>query len=499
MFERYTEKARRIIFFARYEASQYGSPYIETEHMLLGLLREDKALTFRFLKIGEPESIRKEIEARTEQGKKIPVSVDLPLSNECKRVLAYGAEEAERLSDKHIGPEHLLLGLLREEKSFAAQILVGRGLRLTTVREELKRQSHQDPGQRAQASPTHLSVFGGDLTVRAAEGQLYPVVGREKQISTLIQVLGRSTRKNAVLVGEAGVGKTSIVEGLAQRIAEGRIPVFLSERTIRELDVSQFAGIEQTRAEEYVKRARQELHSAAGAVLFMQEFYPLLAATPPAGVSEMNELLKTALLTGAMQCICTATPDDFSEATAKHRWLNRCFRAIEVQPMTEEEALQVLVSARPRYEQFHSMTFADDVLSHVVRYASAYIKDRYLPDKALDLLDEAAAYAKARALQEPPEITEIRKRLRFISAHMENAIANHEFEKARFYSDEERKARDLLREGLRKHNLGEGGANTLTAGDVEEVLAQWLRVSVDSIRSKKVGNKPDTGEPLSQA
>ena len=203
----------------------------------------------------------------------------------------------------------------------------------------------------------------------------------------------------------------------------------------------------------------------------------------------MNELLKTALLTGAMQCICTATPDDFSEATAKHRWLNRCFRAIEVQPMTEEEALQVLVSARPRYEQFHSMTFADDVLPRVVQYANVFIKDRYLPDKALDLLDEAAAYAKARALQEPPEIAEIRKRLRFISARMENAIANHEFEKARFYSDEERKARDLLREALRKHDLGEGGAKTVTVGDVEEVLAQWLGVPVSSIRSEKGADK----------
>jgi len=488
MFERYTEKGRRIVFFARYEASQFGSPYIETEHLLLGLLREDKALTNRFLRSRTSvASIRKQIEGNTTIREKLPTSVDLPLSNECKRVLAYAAEEAERLSDKHIGTEHLLLGLLREEKSFAAQILMGCGLRVAAVREELKKQKH-DPGQMPSAEPAHSSVLSGDLTSSAALGQLFPVVGRDLQLSTLIQVLGRSTRKNAVLVGHPGVGKRSIVEGLAQRIDEGAVPAFLAERKIRELDVSQFASLQQSRAEEHLKLAKQELLSARNAVLFMDEFYSLLAAAPAGGVFETTELLKTALLSGSLQCICTAVPEDFRRATEKHRWLRRCFRAIEIPAMTEEEALQVLVSAEGRYQQFHELRFGEGVLPSVVRYANLYIKDRYLPDKALDLLDEAAAYANTRASQWPSEVIEARKSVRFISARLENAIANHEFEKARYYSDEERKQRQALREALRKHKLEEG-ATTVTKEDVEEVLARWLGVPVSSIRSEKGPDK----------
>jgi ATP-dependent Clp protease ATP-binding subunit ClpC len=484
MFERYTEKARRIIFFARYEASQFGSPYIETEHVLLGILREDKALTFRFFKVGQPESIRKQIEERTVHREKIAFSVDLPLSNESKRVLAYTAEEAERLSDKHIGPEHLLLGLLREEKSFAAEILMGCGLGLAGVRGNLQKQKERDPGQPPQEAPAYPSVFGGDLTLSAVEGRLLPVVGRDLQLSTLIQVLGRSTRKNAVLVGQPGVGKRSIVEGLAQRVAEGPVPLFLAERNIRELDVSQLASIRQSRAEGYLKQAKQELLSAGKAVLFMEEFYSLLAAAPSPCVFETIELFKTALLSGSMQCICTTIPEDFRKALEKHPWLRRCFRAIEVPPMTQEEASQVLVSAKGRYEQFHAVTFAEGALACVVRYADLYIKDRYFPDKALDLLDETAAYANVRSAHLPTEVMEAQKSIRFIAHRMENAIANHEFEKARYYSDEERKQRDALLEARRKYKLGEG-TPTVTKEDVEEVLARWLNVPVSSIRSEK--------------
>lgn len=490
MFERYTEKARRIIFFARFEASQFGSPYIETEHLLLGILREDKALTFRFLKADPAESIRKQIDSRTLHGKKISTSVDLPLSNECKRVLEHSAQEADGLSDKHIGPEHLLLGLLREEKCFAAEILMERGLRLATVREELRRQAHRDQikSQTPLAAPAYPSIFIGDLTSSAAQDQLLPVVGRDLQLSTLIQVLGRATRKNAVLLGHPGVGKRSIVEGLAQRISEGAVPPFLEKRNIVELDISQFASVHQSRAEGHLKLAKQELLSAGKAVLFMEEFYSLLAAAPSPGVFETTELLKTALLGGSLQCICTAIPEDFRKALEKHRWLRRCFRTIEVPPMTEEEALQVLVSAKGRYEGFHGLSFGEGALPCIVRYANLYIKDRYLPDKALDLLDEAAAYAKVRSSHWPPEVVELQKRIRFLAHRLENAVANHEFEKARFYSDEERKEGAALRDVLGKHKLDDA-VPTVTKEDVEEVLARWLGVAVSSIRSEKGADK----------
>src|ERR1700744_594448 len=246
MFERYTEKARRVIFFARYEASQFGSPYIETEHLLLGLLREDKALTNRFLRShASVESIRKQIEQHTTVREKVSTSVDLPLSNECKHVLAYAAEEAERLSHKHIGTEHLLLGLLREEKCFAAEILMERGLRLPAIREELQRTTQEKPAsqsggkqQRQQQEQSMLAEFSRDLTQAASEQSLDPLVGRDHEVQRGIQILCRRTKNNPVLIGEPGVGKTAIVEGLAQKIADGEVPSFLADKRVLAVDLS---------------------------------------------------------------------------------------------------------------------------------------------------------------------------------------------------------------------------------------------------------------------
>ena len=239
MFERYTEKARRVIFFARYEASQFGSPFIETEHLLLGLLREDKQLANRFLRShAAVESIRKQIEGHTTVREKVSTSVDLPLSHECKRVLAYGAEEAERLNHKHIGTEHLLLGLLREEKCFAAEILHERGLRLATIREELQRSQSEKVAANRPKESSLLAEFSRDLTQAAIDNSLDPLIGRDYELERVVQILCRRTKNNPVLIGEPGVGKTAIVEGLAQRIADGDVPSFLADKRILALDLS---------------------------------------------------------------------------------------------------------------------------------------------------------------------------------------------------------------------------------------------------------------------
>jgi ATP-dependent Clp protease ATP-binding subunit ClpC len=489
MFERYTEKARRVIFFARYEASQFASPYIETEHMLLGLVREDKALAFRFLRGTDFESLRNQIEARTSTKEKpTPTSVDLPLSNECKRVLAYAAEEAERLAHKHIGTEHLLLGLLREEQSFAAELLRAHSVHLEAIRKELKAFAHGMPGQPLSARSTPAVSVGANLVAQVVEGQLPALVGRGQQVETLIHALGRSTKKNAVLVGEAGVGRRSIAIGLAQRIAEGKVPRNLAEKRISELNISQILGGHRVEVEGFLKQAVRELKSMEKTLFLIDELHSLLATAPSVAATDATDLLKSALEMGKIQCICTALPEDFRKATAKHHWLSRCFRPIEVPPMTEAEAMEVVLSAKARLEKFHSVAFDDDALEAAVRESNVHVKDRYLPDKALDLLDEAAAYVNASRANWPPELIEVQQQLKFVAHRTEDAIANHEFEKARYYSEEEHKVRQTLSELQKKHDAG--GVHHVTRRDVEEVLARWLGVSVDSLRQTGGPDKP---------
>ena len=476
MFERYTEKARRVIFFARYEASQFGSPYIETEHMLLGLLRESKELTFRFLKGKPAEGIRQQIEATTVKRESIPTSVDLPLSNESKRVLGYAAEEAERLSHRHIGTEHLFLGLLREEKGFAAQILNERGVRLPAAREQLAEVS-------AAAAPSLAGQPSSDrnLVEQAVGGELHRFVGREKELESLERVLCRSTKNNAVLVGEPGVGKRAIVEGLAQAIADGNVPSLLAQKTIVTVDVS-------AAMRRQGDRGGLALGAGSNAIIFMEEFHSLLAAQPPEE-PEAGMILKTALLAGKIQCISSATPEEYRVAREKHRWLDHCFRPIHVPPMSEAETVAVLLSVQGQLEKFHSRSFTDEAIRLAAHYACVYIKDQHLPESALDLMDEAAAHVNARPAKRPEEIVETMKRIKFISQRMENAIQNHEFEKARFYSDEEKKERANLSALCKKHNIGEPTIDQVTRGDVEEVLSRWTGIPVGTIRQ----SEPEAG------
>src|SRR2546427_4970743 len=489
MFERYTEKARRVIFFARYEASQFGSPYIETEHLLLGLLREDKALTNRFLRShASVESIRKQIEGHTTIREKVSTSVDLPVSNECKRVLAYAAEEAERLSHKHIGTEHLLLGLLREEKCFAAEILHERGLRLSTIREELARSSQEKAQPQRQRESSLLSEFSRDLTQAAMDTQLDPLVGREGELERVVQILCRRTKNNPVLIGEPGVGKTAIVEGLAQRIADGEVPSFLADKRILALDLSLIVAGTKYRGqfEERLKTIMKELMEAQNAVIFIDELHTLVGAGSAEGSLDSANILKPALSRGEIQCIGATTPSEFRKSIERDRSLERRFQAIKVPPPNEDDAIQILFGIKDRYEKFHAVTYTDDALRSAVLDSSRYIPDRYLPDKAVDLIDEAGARVKLRQSSLPEEMIDVQKRIKFVVHRMENAIANHEFEKARFYSDEERKERENLHLLREKYNIDETAMGVVTKEDIEEVVSRWTGVPVTAIKEEEM-------------
>src|SRR5213082_194434 len=489
MFERYTEKARRVIFFARYEASQFGAPAIEPEHLLLGLMREDKTLTGRFFPRAQItiESIRREIESRTLLRERIPTSVELPLAPETKRVLHYSHEESDRLQHRHIGTEHLLLGLLREERSMAAEILFERGLRLAAVREEVARATGSDPRAAQKKDTPHLAEFSRDLTEDAANDKLDPLIGREHEIERVIQILCRRTKNNPVLIGEPGVGKTAIVEGLAQRIVRGEVPSFLENKRILSLDLSLIVAGTKYRGqfEERLKQIMRELIENPHYIVFIDELHTLVGAGSAEGSLDAANILKPALSRGEIQCIGATTPAEFRKSIEKDRSLERRFQAVKVPPPSEGDAIKILFGIKDRYEKFHAVSYTDDAITFSVSHSSRYIPDRFLPDKAIDLIDEAGARVKLRQTSMPEELTEVQKRIKFIVHRMENAIANHEFEKARFYSDEERKERENLRALREKYHLDESSTGVVNREDIEDVVSRWTGVPVTSIKEEE--------------
>src|SRR5213075_1238893 len=489
MFERYTEKARRVIFFARYEASQFGAPAIEPEHLLLGLMREDKTLTGRFFPRAQVsiESIRKEIEGRTLLRDKISTSVELPLAPETKRVLAFAHEESDRLQHRHIGTEHLLLGLLREERSMAAEILYERGLRLNAVRDEIARQSGADARTSQKKDTPHLVEFSRDLTDDAANDKLDPLIGREPEIERLVQILFRRTKNNSVLIGEPGVGKTAIVEGLAQRIVAGNVPSFLENKRILSLDLSLIVAGTKYRGqfEERLKQIMRELMENPQYIIFIDELHTLVGAGSAEGSLDAANILKPALSRGEIQCIGATTPGEYRKSIEKDRSLERRFQAVKVPPPNESDATKILFGIKDRYEKFHAVTYTDDAINFAVSHSNRYIPDRFLPDKAIDLVDEAGARVKLRQTSLPEEITEVQKRIKFIVHRMENAIANHEFEKARFYSDEERKERENLRALREKYHLDESSTGVVGREDIEDVVSRWTGVPIMSIKEEE--------------
>jgi ATP-dependent Clp protease ATP-binding subunit ClpC len=482
MFERYTERARRVIFFARYEASQLGSPYIETEHVLLGLLREDKVLANRFLRSqASMESIRKQIEARRTMGEKVSTSVDLPLSNESKRVLAYAAEEAEKLSNNQIGTEHLLLGVLREENCFAAAILHERGLRHASVLEELSRNRHS-PEKQVVNRPSVFSHCVRDLTRAAMDGQLDPLIGRDHELSSVVEILCSRARNNPVLVGEPGVGKTAIVYGLAQLIADGTAPRFLAGKRILAIDLgSAVAGWRRGgQFEARFSAALRDLTEPRNTIILVDDVGAFGGPGEESG--DASNFLKAVVSHDQIRCIWEATGPGYEDTLRKIGWLGRVSRAVNVQPLNLTDAERVLHGLKDRYEKYHGVTYKDEALTYAARYAIRYMPNRCLPASAIDILDAAGTRVKLQHADLPKEAAEIKKRIRFISHRMEAAIANHEFEKARFYSDEEHKERDNLRALYEKHHIDESAVGVVSREEIERVVSQLTGISVDSIR-----------------
>jgi ATP-dependent Clp protease ATP-binding subunit ClpC len=489
MFERYTEKARRVIFFARYEASQFGAQAIEAEHILLGLLREDKQLAQKFFRspTSTVESIRKEIEQRSVIREKVSASVDLPLSASAKRVLSYAADESERLQHRHIGTEHLLLGILREEKSAAAEILVERGLRLNQIREDLMRAQQSERALAQKKDAPHLAEFSRDLTEAALNDQLDPLIGREAEIERLIQILCRRTKNNPVLIGEPGVGKTAIVEGLAQRIVAGEVPPFLRDKRILALDLSLIVAGTKYRGqfEERLKTIMRELVDNPQYIVFIDELHTLVGAGSAEGSLDAANILKPALSRGEIQCIGATTPAEFRKTIEKDRSLERRFQAIKVPPPTEEETIKIIEGVKERYETFHQVRYTQDAVENAVYQSHRYIPDRFLPDKAIDIIDEAGARVKLREAHLPAEILDSQRKLRRHTANYERATAERDYERAKIFKQKEQEEMDRLSTLRESHNLGDEEAPVVTRDDIEEVISRWTGIPITSLKEEE--------------
>jgi ATP-dependent Clp protease ATP-binding subunit ClpC len=441
MFERYTERARRVLFFARYEASQLGSISIETEHLLLGLIREGKGLTSRIFARSHLslENIRKEIEGRTVFREKVSTSVEIPFSAETKRVLQCAAEEADRLLHNYIGTEHLLLGILREERSVAASILMEKGMRLHTVREDIVQLLNEKTTLTRVKETPLLAEFSRDLTEAAMKNQLDPLVGRDYELERVQQVLCRRTKNNAVLIGEPGVGKTAIVEGLAQKIVYGDVPHFLADKRILALDISLIVAGTKYRGqfEERLKAIMKELTENPNIIRVHRRapyaggrrFSRRLARRrqhPEAGAVARRDSLHR-----------RDDPAEYRKYIEKDRSLERRFQAIKVDPPGEKETIEILMGVKDRYEQFHHVEYTHEAIEAAVYQSSRYITDRFLPDKAIDLVDEAGARAKLKEAGYSEEFGEINKSIRVAVEQMENAVSQKDFEKAQFYREQE--------------------------------------------------------------
>ena len=475
MFERYTEKARRVIFFARYEALQYGSQVISPEHILLGLMREDKTVSARFFPFRNTltvEAVRREVEERIVLRERIPQSAELHLAAETKRILAFANEEGVKLKNRHIGPEHILLGLLREERSIAAEILYQYGLRLQNVREAVARQngfpSFNAIGGEKTKVP-HLQEFTRDLTSDAAEGKLDPLIGREREVERIIEILCRRTKNNPVLIGESGVGKTAIIEGLAQRIISGDVPTFLENKRILSLDLSLIVAGTKYRGqfEERLKKIMSELKENKQYIVFIDELHTLVGAGSAEGTLDAANILKPALSRGEIQCVGATTPNEFRKSIKKDRALERRFQSVSVVQPTEAEALLIVQGLAERYEAFHQIRYSKEALEAAVYQSNRYIPERFLPDKAIDVLDEAGARAKLRYQQEAQS-----------EPSWKETVENWK----KTVTEEQRISLEL--QTLEDSFF----AVEVSKDDVEEVIARWTGIPVQSIK-KEEGKK----------
>jgi len=493
MFERFTEKAIKVIMLAQEEARRLGHNFVGTEQILLGLIGEGTGIAAKTLKaMGvNLKDARTEVEKIIGRGSGF-VAVEIPFTPRAKRVLELSWDEARQLGHNYIGTEHLLLGLIREGEGVATRILENLGVDLNKVRSNVIRMlgetrtgtptSPTASGGRSK-TPT-VDEFGTNLTQAAQEQRLDPVVGREKEIERLIQILGRRTKNNPVLIGEPGVGKTAIAEGLALRIVNNEVPEFLEDKRIVQLDMGLLVAGTKYRGEfeERLKKIMDEIRGAGNVILIIDEMHTLIGAGAAEGAIDAANILKPVLSRGELQVIGATTLDEYRKHVEKDAALERRFQPIYIEQPSVDEAIEIIKGLRSKYEEHHKLIISDSAIDAAVKLSDRYITDRFLPDKAIDLIDEASSRVRLQASSLPPEGKEIEKELKQVIKNKEQAIRNQEFEKASQLRDNEAELKDKIREISQKWKTEqEANKSVVTEEEIALIISTWTGVPVTKL------------------
>lgn len=497
MYGRFTEKAEKAIAYSQESAMLLGHNYVGTEHLLLGLVKEGSGVAARVLQSQgvTEEKVMKEIEeliGRSEETGQQP----LGFTPRTKRVLELSFREARRMGHNYIGTEHLLLGIMKEGESVAVRILIDLGVDPQKLLNEIvKILNEETPGSTGEPksgasysnTPT-LNQFGRDLTEMAREGKFDPVIGRDKEIERVIQILSRRTKNNPCLIGEPGVGKTAIAEGLAQRIVEGNIPEMLKEKRVVTLDLSSMVAGAKYRGEfeERLKKAVDEIRKAGNVILFIDEMHTIIGAGAAEGAIDASNILKPSLARGEIQVIGATTLDEYRKHVEKDAALERRFQPITVGEPSKEEAIEILKGVRDKYEAHHRVKIADEALEAAVKLSDRYITDRFLPDKAIDLIDEAASRVRLKSFTAPPDLKKLEESVEKMAKEKEEAIRSQEFEKAARIRDEEQKLKNEL-ERLKNdwQQKNQTKTDTVTEEEIAEIVASWTGIPVKKLAEEE--------------
>ena len=497
MFGRFTERAQKVILLAQEEAQQLRHNYVGTEHLLVGLVKEGEGIAAKVLTnmgVGL-EPLKKKIEQVIGIGEEEGTQL-LGFTPRTKRVFELSFAEARRLGHNYIGTEHLLLGLIREGEGIAAKILVDSGVNLAKAREEVMKmlgnptpRDAETPASEATGRTTtpSLNEYGRDLTEMAREGKLDPVVGREKEIERVVQILSRRTKNNPCLIGEPGVGKTAVAEGLAQRIVEGNIPEILRNKRVVTLDLASMVAGAKYRGEfeDRLKKVMEELRKSGDVILFIDEMHTIIGAGAAEGAIDASNILKPALARGELQAIGATTLDEYRKHIEKDPALERRFQPITVEEPTVEETIQILKGLRDRYEAHHRVKITDEALRAASQLSHRYITDRFLPDKAIDLIDEAASRVRLQTVTQPPELKDLEERLEELSKEKEEAISAQDFERAARVRDQEKKIREELHNRKTNWRTTTNHQEMVGEEEIAQIISQWTGIPVKKLAQEE--------------